>query len=92
MLLALTSASRACTIRCLDLQFMAKHTRYVQFRFIKLHKGWRTSKSFPTVKYHEHSLDKDLCVTSTLQVYIDRSQKWRSDNQTQLLLSHINLH
>ena len=92
MLLALTSASRACTIHCLDIRFMAKYTHFVQFRFDRLHKGWKNNKGSPIVKYFEYNADKDLCVVSTLQVYLDKSQKWRNTNQTQLLLSHINPH
>ena len=91
MLLALTAASRACTIHCLDLRFMAKHAHFVKFRFSKLHKGWRTNKSSPEVKYYSFPLDQDICVTSTLESYIERSRQWRG-SKTQLLLSHIKPH
>lgn len=92
ILLALTSASRACTIHCLDLRYMAEHNHFVQFQFGKLHKGWRTGKSSPTVKYYEYKADRDLCVVSTLQAYLDRSKAWRSTEQAQLLLSYVNPH
>lgn len=92
ILLALTSTSRACTIHCLDLKFMANHGHYVQFQFGKLHKGWRSSKGSPTVKYFEYKQDQALCVVHTLQVYIKQCKKWRDEGQTQLLLSYINPH
>ena len=92
MLLALTSASRACTIHCLDLKFMSKFKHFVQFQFGKLHKGWKVNKSSPVVKYYEFKADRDLCVTTTLQVYVDRSEAWRDANKTQLLLSFIKPH
>lgn len=92
MLLALTSASRACTIHCLDLKFMSIFNQFVQFQFGKLHKGWKANKSSPIVKYYEFKEDKDLCVTTTLQVYVNRSKAWRDANKTQLLLSFIRPH
>ena len=41
ILLALTSASRACIIHCLDIYFMTRHANLVQFIFGNLHKGWK---------------------------------------------------
>ena len=33
-----------------------------------------------------------MCVVSTLNVYIEKTKKWRNDNQTQLFLSFIKSH
>ena len=54
ILLALTSTSRACTIHCLDILFMARHAHFVQFMFGRLHKGWKSEKSPPVVRYYEY--------------------------------------
>ena len=72
ILLALTSTSRAYTIHCLDIRFMAKHAHFVQFIFGRLHKGWKSGKSSPVVRYYEYDADRDLCIRTTLDVYLER--------------------
>ena len=92
MLLALSSTSRACTLHCLDLNFLSKFSHYVKFQFGRLNKGWRNSKSSPSVSYYKFKDDESLCFVHTLQIYIERSKEWRNDLKTQLLLSYIKPH
>ena len=47
IMLALNSTSRACTIKCLDIRFIARHVYFAQFMFGKLHKGWQSRKRSP---------------------------------------------
>ena len=56
ILLALTSISRACTIHCLDILFMARHAHFVQLMFGRLHKSWKSGKSSPVVRYYEYEI------------------------------------
>ena len=91
-MLALTSASRACTIHCLDIRFMAKHAHYIQFKFGKLHKSWKTGKSSPMVTYFAYEADEELCVKTTIEIYLNRTEQWRHNQKNQLLLSYVNPH
>ena len=92
MLLALTSTSRACTMHCLDIRFMARDAHFVQFMFGRLHKGWKSGKSSPVVRYYEYHADRNLCFWTTLDVYLERTKPWTTDQKKQLLLSYINSH
>ena len=49
----------------------------------KLHKGWKSGKRSPVVRYYEYDADRDLCVRTTLD-YMNKS--WRSGQKKQLLL------
>ena len=51
MLMALTSASRASVIHCLDISFMVKLEDAYIFTFHKLHKNWRKGKAPPKTIY-----------------------------------------
>lgn len=92
MLLELTSASRAPSIHCLDLRFMTSYGDYIQFKFDKLHKSWRKHKSSPVLKCYEYKEDRQLCVVTTFQTYVQRARGWRGNGQTQFLLGHIKPH
>ena len=82
MMLTLISSSRSCTIHCLDIRFMARHVHFAQFLLGKLHKGWKSGKSSPVVR--------NLCIQMTLDVYLERTKPWRTDQKKQLLLSYVN--
>ena len=92
ILLALTSTSRACMIHCLDIRFMARHAYFVQFMFGRLHKGWKSGRSSPVVRYYECDADRDLCIRKTLDLYLERTKPWRTDQKKQLLLSYVSPH
>ena len=92
MLLALTSASRSSAIHHLDIRYKVKYNEKYVFKFHKLHKSWRYGKPSPDVEFYKFSDDKDLCVVTTIDEYINRTEKWRGENKTQLLLSFIEPH
>ena len=74
ILLALTSASRACTLHRLYIYFMARHSHFVQFMFGKLDTVWKDGKSSPAVRYYKYDADRDLCVRATFDVYLERNE------------------
>ena len=71
---------------------MARHDHFVKFMFGKLHKGWKSGKSSPVVRYYEYYADRDLFIRTTLDVYLERKKSWRTDHKKQLLLSYVNPH
>ena len=85
-MLALTSASRACTMHCLGVRFMARHAHFVQFVFEKTRMGWTSGKSFPVGRYYEYEADIDLSLQAALDVYLERTKPWRTDQKKQILL------
>ena len=87
ILLALTSASTACAIQCLDISFMVRHAHFGQFMVGKLHKNWKSGKDSPVVRCYEYEFDRDLCVQTTLNVYLERTKPWETNQMKQLLLS-----
>ena len=86
MLLALTSAPRASNIHHLDIYFMSLSEKKVVFIFAKLLKTWKQGRTPPKLEIFAFEKDTDLCVIQTLKVYLDRSQEWRDEKKTQLLL------
>ena len=60
--------------------------------FGKLCKGWESGKSFPVVRYYEYDADRDLCVRATLDVYLEKTKPWRTDQRKQILLSYMKPH
>ena len=71
---------------------MARHAHFVQFMFGKLHKGWKNGKSYPVVRYYQYDVDRDLCVRATIDVYLQRTKPWRTDQKKQFLPSYVNPH
>ena len=92
MLLALTSASPALGLQHLNIRFMVKTPRSFTFTFHKLHKGWKNGKSQPSVVFHSFKEDSSLCVVEVLNEYLKRSEKWRTSDECQLLLSFVQPH
>ena len=93
MLLGLTSASRVRGLHILDIRFMVKTSQKYVFKFYKLHKSWRPRQKPTTLEFVAFSQDKDLCVVSALDEYLNRTEEWRRvNNETQLLLSYIQPH
>ena len=93
ILLAFTSASRASTIHHLDTRFMTRTDNRYQFTFHKLHKSWRRGKPPPTIEFYGFKEDKELCIVTTLDEYLNRTRTWHNnESKTQLLLSHVKPH
>ena len=86
IMLILTAASRTCTIHCLDICFMARHAHFVQFVFGKIQKGWKSGKSSPVGRYYEYKADIDLSLQAALDVYLERTKPWRTNQKKQILL------
>ena len=62
-------------------------------KFHKLHKFWRQGQKPTIFEFVAFSQDKDLCVVSALDEYLNRTEGWRRvNNETQLLLSYIRPH
>ena len=93
MLLALTSASRTLGLHHLDIRYMGKVADCVVFAYGKLHKSWRKGQKPPQVTFAKFEENESVCVVSTLNCYLDRTQSWRtSDKKNQLLLSYVKPH
>ena len=93
MLLTLTSASRVRGLHILDSGFVVKTLQKYVFKFHKLYKSWIQGQKPTTLEFVAFSQDKDLCVVSALDEYLNRTEEWRRvNNKTQLLLSYIQLH
>ena len=60
--------------------------------FGRLHKGWKSGRSSPVVRYYECDADRDLCIRKTLDLYLERTKPWRTDQKKQLLLSYVSPH
>ena len=93
MLLALMPASRVRGLHILDTRVMVKTSQKYVSKLCKLHKSWRQGQKPTTLEFVAFSQDKDLCVVSALDEYLNRTEEWRRvNNKTQLLLSYIQLH
>ena len=52
----------------------------------KLLKTWKKGRTPPKLEIFAFQKDTNLCVIETLKLYLDRSQEWRDEKNTQLLL------
>ena len=91
MLMALTLACRTLGLQHLNIMFMVKTPSSFTFTFHKLHKAWKKLKSPPSV-FHCFEGDGSLCVVAVLNEYLKRSEKWRTSDEWQLLLSFVQPH
>ena len=72
---------------------MVKTSQKYVFKFHKLHKSWRQGQKPTTLEFLAFSQDKELCVVSALDEYLNRTEEWRRvNNEPQLLLSCIQPH
>ena len=93
MLLALRSASRVRALHILVTRFMVKTLQQYDFKFQKLHKSRRQGLKPITLEFVAFSQDKDLCVVSALDEYLNRTEELTIvNNETQLPLSYIQPH
>ena len=91
--MALTSASWASAMHCLDLRFMVMSDDAYIFTFHKLRKSWRKGKAPPKLYFYKYPKDQELCVVSALNEYLKRTETWRTNgDKFQLLLSYIKPH
>ena len=44
------------------------------------------------VRYYEYDADRDLRIWTTLDLYLERTKPWRTDQKKQLLLSYVKPH
>ena len=89
ILMALSSASRASAMHCLDVRFMVKSEDSYIFTFHKLHKSWRKGKAPPKLYFYKYPKDQELCVVSAVNEHLKRTETWRrSGDKCQLLLSY----
>ena len=93
ILMALTSASRASAMHCLDVRFMVKSEDAYVFTFQKLHKSSRKGKAPPKLYFHNYPKDQESCEMSALNEYLKRTETWTTNgDKLQLLLSYIKPH
>ena len=71
---------------------MVKTPSSFTLTFYKLHKAWKKGKSPPSVIFHSFEEDSSLCVVAVLNEYLKRSEKWRTSDEWQLLLSFVQPH
>lgn len=92
ILLFLASTKRGHEICYLDVNYMIRASSSYKFYFTKVTKSWKKGQAPPTLELKQFAPNNMMCVVSCLDVYLERSKSWRSDNQTQLLLSHLRPH
>lgn len=91
MLIALLSGQRVQTLHLLSIDSMDKTNDSVKFVVNHLVKQSRPGYSLPPIDLRAFPDDRDLCVVSTLNVYLDRTRDYRK-NGTQLFLSYQKPH
>ena len=74
ILMALTSASRASAMQCLDVRFMFKSDDAHIFIFHKFQKSWRNSKTPPKLYFYKYVKDQELCVVSAINEYLKSTE------------------
>ena len=62
------------------------------FTLHKLHKARKKGKSPHFVVFHSFEEDSSLCVVAVLNEYLKRSEKWRTSDEWQLVLSFVQPH
>ena len=92
MLMALTSASRAIGLQHLNIRLMVKISSSFTFTFHKLPKAWKKRKPPSLVIFYSFEEDSSLYVIAVLKEYFKRSEKWRTSDEWQLLLSFVQPH
>ena len=71
---------------------MVRSSDAYRFYFSKVTKTWRKGRAPPRLELKQFSQDESLCVVSTLDSYCQRTEFWRKEGQTELLLSHLRPH
>ena len=70
ILMALSSASRASTIRHFDVRYSLKSEENIVFTFHKLHKSLKYGKAPSSLQFYKYTEDRKSCVVTTLNEYI----------------------
>ena len=96
MLLALACAGRSSDLHALDLRFMRREEDKVSFSLAKLTKSRRKGKPPLKLEFVQFIDQPRLCVLSTLDTYLERTELFRSrkdpHDRNQLLLSFVEPH
>ena len=87
ILMALISASRAVQIHHLQVSNMARLQNQYKFEYSQLHKSWKRGKICPSLQFFAFVEDPEMCVVKCLDGYLLKSEPWRKNQETQLLLS-----
>jgi len=92
MLLGLSAASRCSELCILNIRCMTVSDVSYIFTFNKTFKSWKKGQPAPAITFSKFVHDESLCVYTALKDYLKRSEKWRLQGTSQLLLSYINPH
>ena len=92
ILLTLTSAFCVLGLQHLNIRLKVKTPIRFTFTFHKLHKALKKGKSPPSVAFHFFKEDNSLCVVEVSNEYLKRSEKWRTSEKCQFLLSFAQPH
>ena len=71
---------------------MVKTFPSYKFHFSNLTKSWKKRKAPPCLELRAYRHDRDSCVTTCLEEYLESSNSWCEKGHSQLLLSHLKPH
>ena len=91
MLIALVTASRGQSLHLLNIENLTRGKSSYTFVIDRLIKQSRPGYSNPVVKLKPYPPDRRLCVCTTLQEYLSRSENIRG-TETQLYISYVKPH
>ena len=90
VLMALSPASGASAIHHLDVRYMLKTEVKFVFTLHKLRKGWKYGKAPQSLEFCEYTEDRDYCVVTALNEYIEHTYQRHAEKRcSQLLFSFI---
>ena len=81
ILMALSSTSRASAIHHLDVRYMLRTEGKFIFTLHKLHKSWKYGKVSQSLEFCEYTEDRDHCVVTTLNEYIEHTYQWCTEKK-----------
>ena len=82
MLMAILSGQRGQTLQLLNPQFMTRKTNYFSYRIDKNIKTSRPGKHIGEIRFDAFPNDPRLCVVSYMHAYLDRTDSFRSADDT----------
>ena len=71
---------------------MSRLDGVVKFDFGKLTKSRKVGAPPPSLTFESYPHEVELCLVTTLDLYLERSRLWRNKGQSQLLLGFQNPH
>ena len=81
VLMALSSTSTASAIHHLDVRYMLRTEGKFIFTLHKLHKSWKYGKVSQSLEFCEYTEDRDHCVVTTLNEYIEHTYQWCTEKK-----------